>query len=266
MQNDAEFIELLWRHYDTYGRHDLPWRQTVDPYAIMVSEIMLQQTQVSRVIPKFTAFMQRFPTITSLAQADLGEVLVMWSGLGYNRRAKYLWQAANQVQTQSGGRMPDTPEGLVALPGVGVNTAGAILAYAYNYPSIFIETNVRSVYIHHYFAETADDVSDAQIKHIVERTLDTEQPRQFYWAIMDYGTHLKQTAGNASRRSAHYVKQSPFKGSKRQVRGAVLKQLAHGPASTSTLAAHIPDARLEEVLNDLCAEQLIKKANQHYSL
>lgn len=266
----VEFHELLWDFYAKHGRDHLPWRQpaadgSFDPYAIVVSELMLQQTQVSRVIPKFHEFLMKFPTLGALAEAQLGDVLLSWSGLGYNRRAKFLWQAAQRVQSDYDGKFPDTIHDLVTLPGIGVNTAGAILAYAFNQPTIFIETNVRTVYIHHYFKDHTD-IPDKAITPLLEETLDRERPREFYWAMMDYGSHLKQTVGNLSKFSSSYAKQSKFDGSRRQIRGQVLKQLAEGPSTLAGLSANIPDKRLEGVLTDLINEELITLTGSRYRL
>jgi len=255
----AQFHETLWEYYHEHGRHDLPWRQpeadsTFDPYKIMVSELMLQQTQVSRVLPKYVAFLEHFPTTASLGEAELGDVLRMWQGLGYNRRAKFLWQAAQAVQTK--GIFPNTRAELVTLPGVGVNTAGAILAYVRNEPVLFIETNVRTVYIHHFFHEEVA-IDDRAITELLAETLDQEHVREFYWALMDYGSNLKVTMGNLSRSSKQYVKQSPFAGSRRQVRGLVLRLLSEGPRSQTELQELITDERLESVLADLVAEELV---------
>ncbi|HET9174252.1 MAG TPA: hypothetical protein VFN56_03145, partial [Candidatus Saccharimonadales bacterium] len=144
----TEFRAVVWRHYEAHGRHDLPWRQPnaagrFDPYAITVSECMLQQTQVSRVLGKYQEFLAQFPTVAALANADLGAVLRVWSGLGYNRRAKFLWQTAQLVLSSSSQQFPRSLPELVALPGIGANTAGAILAYAFNEPAVFVETNIR---------------------------------------------------------------------------------------------------------------------------
>lgn len=265
MNTANQFLDQLWQYYADHGRHDLPWRQTADPYAIMVSEIMLQQTQVGRVIPKYEIFLNQLPTIEQLAEAPLGDVLRLWSGLGYNRRAKFLWQAAIQTMEQYAGNLPADVTELTKLSGIGPNTAGAIMAYAHNQPVIFLETNVRTVYIHYFFADQ-DKVPDAEIKARLEETLDRERPREFYWALMDYGTYLKQTAGNAGRRSATYTKQSTFAGSRRQLRGQVLRSLADGPQTAEQLTQQINDARLESVLQDLVNEQLIIKQNDRYRL
>jgi A/G-specific adenine glycosylase len=264
-----EFNEILWKHYADHGRHDLAWRQPnaagqYDPYAIVVSELMLQQTQVTRVTGKYQAFLMQFPTVQDLAAADLAAVLVAWSGLGYNRRAKYLWQTARLVSSH-GGKFPQTLEGLVSLPGIGKNTAGAVLAYAFNVAQPFIETNVRTVYIHHFFND-ADGVTDTDILALLNQTIDREHPREFYWALMDYGSYIKQTVGNASRASKDYKKQTVFEGSKRQIRGRVIKTLAGGPMSLTQLTKTIEDKRLNAVLNDLVAEQMISVKNDNYSL
>lgn len=264
-----EFNEVLWRFYDQHGRHNLPWRQPAadgqfDPYAIVVSELMLQQTQVSRVTPKYHEFLMKFPTVQDLANADWAQVLVVWSGLGYNRRAKFLWQTAQAV-VAVGGRFPTTLPGLVALPGIGKNTAGAILAYAFNQAQPFVETNVRTVYIHHFFND-AEAVSDTAILEKLEATMDREHPREFYWALMDYGSHVKQTVGNLSRASSSYKKQSAFAGSKRQLRGHVLRLLTDGSLDRQQLARQTTDDRLDGVLDDLVAEQLIQRSGDIYSL
>lgn len=266
----TKFNEILWDFYASHARHTLPWRQaesdgTYSPYKILVSELMLQQTQVARVIPKFNEFLIKFPDFAALATAPLGEVLKAWSGLGYNRRAKFLWQAAQMVQQEWGGVCPTTQQELVKLPGVGQNTAGAILAYAFNAPVIFIETNVRTVYIHHFFQDQTD-VPDAAIHELVTATLDTEHPREFYWALMDYGAHLKQTVGNVSRHSKGYVKQSKFAGSRRQVRGQILRSLAAGEATGQELQDSIADDRVSEVLQELLREQLVQHQQGVWSL
>jgi A/G-specific adenine glycosylase len=267
------FVAEVWAYYKANGRHDLPWRQPgkhgFDPYAIMVSEVMLQQTQVSRAIVKYAEFLAAFPTVAHLAKAPLADVLRVWSGLGYNRRAKFLWQAAQAIQSQ-GGVFPKTAGELVQLPGVGVNTAGAIAAYAFDRPVVFIETNIRTVFIHHFF-EDHDDITDKQLTPYIEQALQHsgasgQAAREWYWALMDYGTHIKQVVGNASRRSKTYTKQSAFQGSRRQIRGHVLRLLAEQPQSITELQAHISDNRLPEVLQALQDESFISFREEHYHL
>jgi A/G-specific adenine glycosylase len=267
-QQIPELYARLISHYIDQKR-TMPWREpradgTFDPYAIMVSELMLQQTQVSRVIPKFVAFISRFPNIQSLAHARLADVLQLWSGLGYNRRAKYLWETARMIERDFGGNLPGSIDELKKLPGVGINTAGAILAYAFNQPVGFIETNIRTVFIHHFFADS-DKVADTELLPLVNALLQLwlsqsgHGSREYYWALMDYGTHLKTTAGNSARRSKAYAKQSRFQGSKRQVRGAVLRALAAGPLPRTELERQINDSRFAAVCEELLIEGLINQ-------
>lgn len=261
--------EETWAFYAAHGR-ELPWRQadadgSYDPYKILVSELMLQQTQVARVVPKYHEFLVRFPDVQTLASAQLGDVLRLWSGLGYNRRAKFLWQAAQACLEKFNGVLPADQKQLTELPGVGLNTAGAICAYTFNMPVVFIETNIRTVFIHHLFPDR-DQVHDNELLPLVGQALDTENPREWYWALMDYGSHIKATHGNASRASAHHVKQSTFVGSKRQVRGQVLRVLGQGSQSLADLQKTIQDTRLEAILADLVGEGLIRHSGQDYSL
>lgn len=225
---------------------------------------MLQQTQVPRVLPKFEAFTTQFPTFQALAAAPVGDVLKAWSGLGYNRRAKFLWQAAQLVCAEHDGRLPDTQAVLVKLPGIGINTAGAVLAYAYNKPVVFIETNVRTVFIHHFF-QNQEAVHDRDVADIVAATL-PDNPREWYWAVMDYGTHIKQTVGNLSQNSAHYARQSAFQGSNRQIRGQVVKLLGAGGKTQAELRQYIADDRLDTVLAALLAEGMVSLSGGRYIL
>jgi len=270
-----DFITTLSRYYDGHGRHDMLWRQAdstgyFTPYKIMVSELMLQQTQVARVTEKYVDFLTTFPEVQSLAKAELREVLQLWNGLGYNRRAKFIWQAARMVCEDHDGSFPDSLESLVNLPGIGPNTAGAIMAYAYNQPVIFIETNIRTVIIHHFYAGQTD-IPDVDIRQAMEQILPRAieegiEPRQFYWSMMDYGSHLKATVGNLSRHSKHYAKQSTFEGSKRQLRGAVIRELTTGARTAEHLIQHLPDERLTNVINELLHEGMIKRIDTLYKL
>jgi A/G-specific adenine glycosylase len=253
-----KFNEALEEH-KRQPRH-MPWRNPnqygkFDPYKILVSEVMLQQTQVNRVIPKFELFMQCFPTVKQLDKASLGEVLACWSGLGYNRRAKYLHDAADGL---AAAKTPWTLELLCEQKGIGPNTAKAVLVYSYNQPEVFIETNIRTVYIHHFFPDD-ERVTDAQLTEVVAATLDTHNPRIFYWALMDYGTELKRTTDNFARKSKIYRLQSQFKGSTRQVRGNVIRLLTTGDLSFDELQKELPDPRLKAVIQALIDEKLIEK-------
>lgn len=256
-QHIKNFTKKVWNYYKVHGR-DLPWRKTVDPYRIWVSEIMLQQTQVGRVIPKYTLFLKKFPSVNKLAIAPLREVLEVWSGLGYNRRAKSLHTVAGKIMLENKGRFPKIQTEWAMLPGIGMNTAGAIMVYAYNEPVSFIETNIRSVYIAEFFSNF-QDVSDSQIMLLVEQTIDRHNPREWYWALMDYGSMLKKTMGNANRQSRNYTKQSTFKGSHRQLRGAVIRCLITLPTTVPMLSKRInePEAKVAAVVAELVAEQFI---------
>lgn len=261
----TKFQEAVWRYYRDFGR-SMPWREpepdgTYNAYKIVVSEVMLQQTQAARVVPKYSAFLEHFPSLEVLAEASLHDVLLAWQGLGYNRRARYLRQIARQINEQHSGKIPDTLPELVALPGIGHNTAAAILAYAFNQPHAFVETNIRSVYLHHFFKDKPG-ITDKQILEQVTQTLDQKNPREWYWALMDYGVFIKQTVGNPNTLSKQYTKQTKFHGSARQIRGVVLRILAAGPQETEQLRKTIDDSRLDAILDQLIKEQLIEKAGK----
>ena len=224
------FKRLIYDYYRKHGR-SLPWRKTSNPYHILVSELMLQQTQVPRVLEKYREFIARFPDAAALAKAPLRSVLTVWQGLGYNRRALALKQIALALVAQHRGKVPSSFDDLVKLPGVGKATASAILAFAFNRPVVFIETNIRTVFIHFFFPGQ-DEVSDEEIIPLVTKTLDAANPREWYYALMDYGTFLKKSIANPGRKSRHYHKQTPFDGSNRQVRGRILRYLTRGRQST----------------------------------
>jgi A/G-specific adenine glycosylase len=229
------FRATILAHYRAHGRRSLPWRRTKDPYRILVSEFMLQQTQVARVERKFEPFLERFPDFASLARAPLREVVGAWSGLGYNRRALHLRETARIVVSRHGGRLPHDYDELRALPGVGPATAAEIMNFAFNTPRAFIETNIRAVYIHYFFPRRGG-VRDAEILPLVERTMDARNPRRWFYALMDYGVALKKGVENPSRRSAHHAKQKRFEGSDRQARGRVVRALAERGMSEREIA------------------------------
>lgn len=267
MISSRRFQSIVYAHHTLRGRHTLPWRKTHNAYRILVSEIMLQQTQVDRVIPKYTAFLKQFPDVETLAEASLGDVLRAWQGLGYNKRAKMLHLCARCVVGEYGGRMPKSYEALCALPGIGPYTAGAIMAFAYNLPSVMIETNIRTVYLHHFFPDTKK-VRDSALMPIIEKTVDHNNPREWYAALMDYGTFLKKTVGNVSRKSAHHTKQAKFKGSNREVRGVILRYLGNKPSSAFALIQKtgFTKERIEEQLCVLKKEGMIVRERTKYRL
>lgn len=202
----------------------MPWRETQDPYRILVSEIMLQQTQVARVVEKYPRFIKAFPNFKALDKAQLAKVYGLWQGMGYNRRALALKKTAHIIVNDYNGALPQTNEELCALPGIGKATASSIMAFAFNLPAVFVETNIRTVFIHFFF-KNGKKVADEEILPLVEMCLYKKNPRVWYWALMDYGTMLKKIGEDKNTRSKHYKKQSRFEGSRRQKRGKILKIL-----------------------------------------
>lgn len=234
---------------------------------------MLQQTQVGRVIGKYVEFLKVFPSIDVLANASLAEVLRIWQGMGYNRRARYLHDAAQKIVNEHKGRVPRIEQELRALPGIGHYTANAIITFAHNEPRVFIETNIRRVFIHHFFrlqlgGLASKLVSDKEILPFVEATLDTGNPREWYYALMDYGAHLPKIArGNPNRQSKHYVRQSAFKGSLRELRGKIVRTLAEEPATFIALKwEYSNEPRTKEALDALIKDRLIKYEKRKYQL
>ncbi len=220
---------------------------------------MLQQTQTDRVVPYYSRFLERFPRIDSLASAALRDVVQLWQGLGYNRRARYLHETARTITAGFGGRVPDDPEALQSLPGIGPGSAGAIAAFAYRRPVVFIETNIRRVFIHLFFSDR-DRVSDREILPLIEVSLDRENPREWYYGLMDYGVHVASFFSNPNRRSRHYTRQSPFENSNRQVRGRIVRALSR--VESAPLAALVAETGsegpvLERAIEGLIAEGMI---------
>ncbi|MFH1996158.1 MAG: A/G-specific adenine glycosylase [Candidatus Omnitrophota bacterium] len=259
------FQKKIYRYFAKYGR-DLPWRGTTDPYRILVSEIMLQQTQVPRATRIYPRFVAAFPNVRSLARASLAEVMREWQGMGYNRRALSLKRLAGVVTEHHNGVIPHEIEELKKLPGIGCATACSIRAFAFNKPAVFIETNIRSVFIEHFF-KGKTDVRDSQIIPLVEAALDRKDPRKWYSALMDYGTDLKKRQPNPSKKSAHYTKQSRFEGSDRQIRGTILKNLTKRHTITeAALLKKIPTdkSRIRGILRGLVSEGLIRKKSGAY--
>lgn len=226
----SEFQQIIYDYYKVFGR-PFAWRiqnttprANITPYHIFVSEVMLQQTQTKRVTPKYEAFIKRFPTWQALANAPQFDLLETWQGLGYNRRALSLQKSALIITKEHGGVVPENPEELIRLPGIGKATAASIPAFAYNKPTVFVETNIRVVFFH-FFLQEQENISDNEILDLVEQTLDRENPRAWYYALMDYGVMLKAQGINPINKSKHYHKQSKFKGSDREIRGTILKIL-----------------------------------------
>ncbi|HNX82310.1 MAG TPA: A/G-specific adenine glycosylase [Candidatus Omnitrophota bacterium] len=258
----GRFRSTVWEYY-ARNKRPMPWRNIGNSYRVLVSEIMLQQTQVSRVRVKYDVFIRQFPTIQDLARASLKRVLVAWQGLGYNRRALLLHKLAREVVRNYQGKIPDDFEALVALPGIGKATAGSILAFAFNKPVVFIETNIRSVFIHHFFKNKLD-VGDEEILPYVAKALDTKNTREWYYALMDYGVYLKAKFPNPSRKSKHYSRQTKFEGSDRQLRGRIVKELViRSPIAETALYAALGEKRrrVKNIVDTLVQEGFVKKKN-----
>lgn len=253
------FREFIWNFY-ALNKRDFPWRNVEDPYKVFISEIMLQQTQTFRVIEKYYEFIEAFPTFNDLAQASLRDVLTAWQGLGYNRRGKFLHQSAQLIVNEHNGILPNDPIILVEFPGIGPATAASMIAFAYNVPTVFIETNIRAVFIHSFFARQ-EKVHDRDIMPLVAATVDVANAREWYYALMDYGVYLKKTHPNPSRKSVHHNKQSTFQGSDRQIRGMIIRMLTtqYPELERAQLIKNISrePARVERILDELIAEKMV---------
>jgi A/G-specific adenine glycosylase len=261
-----EFQQMVLSYYNNNGR-EMAWRDTTDPYLILVSEIMLQQTQVERVRIKYPEFIGAFPDFASLAVAPLTDVLSVWQGMGYNRRAIAIQKCAIRVMNEYNGILPADVDLLATFPGIGRATASSIAAFAFNLPVIFIETNIRRVFIHFFFWGT-DTVSDADLLPIVEKSLYRENPRVWYWALMDLGSALKKTVPNPNRRSVHYTKQEPFEGSDRKIRGSILKLLLkENSLEDEEIFGYVAEDpyRVRKILGDLEREGFIRSNNNRFS-
>lgn len=230
-----EFSATVWERGRELYR-DLPWRDTHDPYAILLSEVMLQQTQVSRVMGRWEQWLETFPTIADLASAPLPPVLELWQGMGYNRRALNLKRCAEEVVAMHDGVVPSDKKALLALPGIGPSTSAGVRIFAFRQPDMYLETNVRAVFIHELFPGR-ESVADKELVSLVEATCPQDaRVRAWYYALLDYGAHLKKTMPNPTHRSKHYTRQSKFEGSHRQKRAYLLRRVIDDALSTEDLA------------------------------
>lgn len=256
-KSESAFIKKVWDFYKM-NKRPMPWRIDTSPYSIFISEVMLQQTQVARVLIKYSLFLQTFPDFKSLAHADTQTLLSTWQGMGYNRRALYLRTAAAIITEKYKSTLPKDIELLDELPGIGYATACSIAAFAFNMPVPFIETNIRRVYIHHFFSEEKK-VDDKDILTLVLKTIDKNNPREWYWALMDYGAFLAKQGENPNKRSLHYNKQKKFVGSIREIRGGILRLLLEHAYSQKELAKIYTDERLFTALEQLIKEGFVIK-------
>ncbi len=263
----SAFRKIVWAHYRRH-RRDFAWRNTQDSYHILVSEVMLQQTQAQRVEGFYRKFLAEFPTVSALANAPVRNVLRLWQGLGYNRRAVMLKRAAEIIAERLGGRIPAFQDDLEMLPGVGSATAGAILAYAFQIPVPFIETNIRRVFIYSFFKRRRR-VPDQEIMKLVKKTLDEKNPKEWYYALMDYGAFLGKTVPNPNRRSRAYHRQAKFKGSNRELRGKalrmILKQKSYAVAELGR-ALRVRNEQLNRVITELQKEGFIRRNGTRLSI
>lgn len=262
-----EFQNIIYSYFKQHGR-DFPFRKNINKYNVLISEIMLQQTQTSRVSEKYLNFKKQFPDFKTLADAPLDKVLEAWQGLGYNRRAIALKKIANLIIDEHDGKLPQDIEKLKSFPQIGHNTASSILAFAFDEPVYFIETNIRRVYIYFFFPGR-NDVHDDEIMPLVKGTSDDENPRKWYYALMDYGVMLKKNHKNLHKRSAHYRKQKSFSGSNRQIRGKLLKLfLKEKILSESQIIKKMKKdpKRLKKILSDLEKEGFIKSKDKIYQV
>lgn len=262
------FQQRIWEYFREYGR-PFPWRDTDDPYEILVSELMLQQTQTERVLKKYQPFLDRFPNYRALAEAPLSAVLTLWQGLGYNRRALGLKKIAETVHSQYGDCLPSDEDTLLRLPMIGPATAGSLQSFIFQKPVAFIETNIRRVILFFFF-ENEEQVQDSEVLNVVEQVVDTDDPRHWYYALMDYGVYLKFAVPNPNRRSAHYRRQAPFENSNRQIRGAVLRLItAEGPLRKADVLQQLngfENDRISRCLVELEREGFIAAEKETYRI
>ena len=280
----------VWNWYRA-NAHPLPWRETSNPYHIFVSEIMLQQTQISRVLQKYPLFLKKFPDVPSLAKAPFRTVLQTWHGMGYNRRALYLKQAAERICKNHGGTIPKQEEQLHALPGVGAYTASAIMCFAYGTCHPFIETNIRRAIIHECFPRK-QDITDKEILQMLRHiqpprprklgearpkgAADSDIRREWYYALMDYGRDALKHVPNPNRKSKQYTKQSRFEGSTRYMRAKIISYLLTNKKATEeelflSLKAdqHLADISYEDTaraLAGLTKEHLVKPSRTFFRI
>lgn len=267
LQTIHTFQNTIWNYYQQ-NKRSFSWREDITPYRVVVSEIMLQQTQTDRVAKKFDEFVTQFPTFECLATAPFAEVLKFWKGLGYNRRALNLQKIAQIIQYEYAGNLPNDPEILVTFPGIGKATAASITCFAYNRSLPFIETNIRTIFIYFFFRSSID-VHDKELMPIIEKMLDPDNPREWYYALMDYGVMLKKNVGNLCRLSKHYTKQSKFEGSDRQIRGMILQVLLDQPGIDTDKLFRCIDRdqeQIKSILDELIQEGFIEIVDAQFFL
>lgn len=250
------------------NKRNLAWRNTKNPYKIMVSEIMLQQTQVSRVLPKYKEFLKAFPDIKALAECKDSNLLAIWSGLGYWRRARFLKETCKEITTNHNGKFPKDIKTLITLPGIGPYTAGAISCFAFGNTEAFIDTNIRRVYLHFFFKDKSD-IHDSEILKIAEKAIPKNDPANWHWALFDYGALVLKDK-KINKKSKHYSKQSKFVGSFRSYRAKLMRHLLAQPEKSMPNSAGLDyleellrqdeqDYSAVEILQSLVSDNLVKQ-------
>lgn len=277
-QRKKEFNRTLFLWHKKNYR-PMEWRDTKNPYRILVSEIMLQQTQVARVKEKYAEFVKKFPTVQILANAPLGDVLRAWSGLGYNRRAKYLHHCAKEVVEKHQGKFPSSYEELVKLPGIGRSTAGALLAFAFDEDTPMIDTNIRRILVRTFF-NGKNVPSDKELYAFASSLIPKGKGRVWNYAMLDLGATTCTARNHADDcpintlhgKVSDFVYKKPqkkFAGSERFYRGKLLKHLAQQTSLTSAQVAKVladyPHDRAV-LLKKMAGEGMIVKRKAHYSL
>lgn len=252
----AKFRKIIFDWWQTH-RRDLPWRRTHDPYKIFVSEVMLQQTQVLRVIPKYVEFTETYPTASSLAKAPVADVLRIWKGMGYNRRALYLKRAAEAVVNDYGGRFPKSEKELRKLPGLGTYTAAAILVFAYGENVALVDTNIRQIITHFFFHDKKQ--KEKIIQEVADALVPAGKSWEWHQALMDYGAlELKKVPGAVK-------KQKPFKDSDRFYRGRIIDRLREGNVRDFILLKELqhaydkPEDDLLRIVESLIKDGLVER-------
>ncbi len=261
----ADFQQHVMAFYEAKGRHDMEWRHTRDPYKIVVSEVMLQHTQVPRVAVIYPKFIERFPDFAALAAAEQADLLAAWQGMGYNRRALNLQKLAGIIVDEYNGTVPEEPAVLATLPGIGPATSCSIAAFAFNRPVVFIETNIRRVFIHYFFDDDRI-VDDCELLPLVASMLPLNA-REWYWALMDLGTALKASVKNPNQRSRHYTKQKIFEGSDRKIRGSVLKKMLEQKSGSPDVFAkemNEEPARVRGIMEKMAGEGFFVRESETY--
>tara|TARA_Y100000310_G_scaffold334233_1_gene413469 strand:+ start:4626 stop:5417 length:792 start_codon:yes stop_codon:yes gene_type:complete len=261
--NSKQLQSKILSWYKVHKR-DLPWRKTSDPYKILVSEIMLQQTQVDRVIPKYLAFLKAFPSINALASAKTDDVLTLWSGLGYNARAIRLQKTAQVITKDFKGKFPKDRDVLLTLPGVGPYTANAVLSFAFNLPFPCIDTNIRRILLHE--LQLPESTSITKLYSIAESLIPKNKSCIWHNALMDYGSSVltaKKTGIKA------LTKQSKFLHSRRWYRGQIMKIVVkEKKISLNKLSKLLKKEKtfLVSILDELQKEKLVKVVKNQITL